>query len=50
MSNVKIETNGYYKADDLYQWDKNQMLYIYGVNIRRKATGRAAGRARQTEG
>lgn len=35
MPNLKIESNGYYKADDLYQWDKNQMLYIYGVNIRK---------------
>ena len=26
-------TNNHYNVDPLYQWDLNQMLYIYGVNI-----------------
>ena len=33
MPNLKIESNGYYSADRLYQWDRNQYLYIYGVSI-----------------
>ena len=33
MPNLKVESNGYYKADPLYQWDLNQTLYIYGVSI-----------------
>lgn len=34
MPNLKIETNGYYTADDLYQWDLNQTLTIYGVSVK----------------
>ena len=32
MPNITI-ANNHYNADPLYQWDLNQMLYIYGVNI-----------------
>lgn len=35
MPNLKIETSGHYKADDLYQWDLNQSLFIYGLTVKR---------------
>lgn len=35
MPNLTLENNGYYTADTLYQWDKDQILNIYGVNVRR---------------
>ncbi len=33
MAELVITANGYYKVDPLYQWDLNQILYIYGVNV-----------------
>lgn len=35
MPNLTLDDNGYYIADTLYQWDKDQILNIYGVNVRR---------------
>ena len=32
MANVIVEKNSY-KVESLYQWDKNQMLYIYGLSL-----------------
>lgn len=33
MAEIKLESNGYYNVDPLYQWDLNQTLYIYGVSV-----------------
>jgi len=33
MAELVITADGYYKVDPLYQWDLNQILYIYGVNV-----------------
>lgn len=32
MPNITVDKNTY-KVDPLYQWDKNQVLYIYGLSI-----------------
>ena len=33
MSNITVNKNGFYTVDSLYQWDLNEYLYIYGVNV-----------------
>ena len=33
MSKLTVTGNGYYTVEQLYQWDTNQVLYIYGVSV-----------------
>ena len=33
MANLIVNEGNRYTVDPLYQWDKNQVLYIYGLDV-----------------